>query len=134
MEQKCASSKYCRLHYTTGKRCEKHKEYQRNQKRRKLEAQQLVLSSVDDKVETKSSEPSKDTVKARKRRQRYRERGLCSRCGQEPPVEGGIRCLPCRDKAAQYSREAYVRRNEKLKQATKALFEKKPDLLDSLQG
>lgn len=44
----------------------------------------------------------------------YRERleaGLCTACGQRPPVDGIKRCKPCREIAREYERErAAVRR------------------------
>ena len=46
-----------------------------------------------------------------KRRQKARlEAGLCIRCGQRPPVEGGTTCQPCRDKRQAAERKQYAER------------------------
>ena len=45
-----------------------------------------------------------------KRRQKARtEAGLCIRCGDRPPAEGGMTCTPCRDKRQAAERRAVSR-------------------------
>ena len=46
-----------------------------------------------------------------KRRQKARiAAGLCIRCGNNPPVDGGITCLTCRDKRQAAERQKYEQR------------------------
>ena len=45
-----------------------------------------------------------------KRQKARREAGLCIRCGQHPPVEGGTTCGPCRDKRQAAERHEYAER------------------------
>ena len=46
-----------------------------------------------------------------KRRQKARvEAGLCIRCGDRPPVEGGTTCAPCREKRQAAERRQYAER------------------------
>ena len=46
-----------------------------------------------------------------KRRQTERiEAGLCIRCGQRPPAEGGTTCQPCRDKRQAAEQQQYAER------------------------
>ena len=48
-----------------------------------------------------------------KRRQEARtEAGLCIRCGDRPPAEGGMTCAPCRDKRQAAERRQYRDRRE----------------------
>ena len=49
-------------------------------------------------------------AQSRKRQKARREAGLCIRCGQHPPVEGGTTCGPCRDKRQEAERQQYEER------------------------
>ena len=49
-------------------------------------------------------------AQSRKRQKARREAGLCIRCGQHPPVEGGTTCGPCRDKRQAAERQQYEER------------------------
>ena len=46
----------------------------------------------------------------KKRRCRRREAGLCTSCGEAPPVEGGRSCEPCREARRAAERELYAAR------------------------
>ena len=45
-----------------------------------------------------------------KRQKARREAGLCIRCGQHPPAEGGVTCAPCRDRCQAAERQQYAER------------------------
>ena len=42
---------------------------------------------------------------ARRRRERFRKLGLCSRCGKVPPPKGFKICEPCRERQRKYHRK-----------------------------
>ena len=46
----------------------------------------------------------------RKRRRERREAGLCTRCGDRPPLEGSVACEPCREARRAAERELYAER------------------------
>ena len=48
--------------------------------------------------------------RSRKRRRDRREAGLCTSCGDAPPVEGGRSCEPCREARRAVERELYAAR------------------------
>ena len=48
--------------------------------------------------------------RSRKRLHARLEAGLCTRCGREPPVEGGTTCEPCREVRRAAERERYPAR------------------------
>ena len=58
-------------------------------------------------VETKRSSAR---AQSRKRQKARREAGLCIRCGQRPPAEGGVTCAPCRDRRQAAERQQYAER------------------------
>lgn len=47
---------------------------------------------------------------SRKRRNSRRDAGLCTRCGRNPPVEGGLACEPCLVSKRDADRELYTAR------------------------
>ena len=47
---------------------------------------------------------------SRKRREARLAAGICTRCGRNPPVEGGTTCEPCKVSRRQVEREAYAAR------------------------
>ena len=49
-------------------------------------------------------------AKSKRRQHERREAGLCIRCGQHPPAEGGTTCAPCRDRRQAAERQQYVER------------------------
>ena len=49
-------------------------------------------------------------AQSRKRQKARREAGLCIRCGQHPPLEGGTTCARCRDKRQAAERQQYAER------------------------
>ena len=49
----------------------------------------------------------------RKRRRERREAGLCTRCGDHPPLEGSVACEPCREVRRAAERELYAARRAK---------------------
>ena len=49
-------------------------------------------------------------AKSRRRQQARRAAGLCTRCGDNPPDEGGTTCAPCRDKRQAAERQQYEER------------------------
>ena len=49
-------------------------------------------------------------AQSKKRQKARRDAGLCMRCGQHPPVEGGSTCAPCRDRRQVAELELYSAR------------------------
>ena len=49
-------------------------------------------------------------AKSMRRQKARKEAGLCIRCGERPPVEGGTTCTPCRDKRQAAERRHYAER------------------------
>ena len=49
-------------------------------------------------------------AKSKRRQKVRREAGLCIRCGQRPPAEGGTTCAPCREKRQAAERRQYAGR------------------------
>jgi len=49
-------------------------------------------------------------LNSQRRQKARREAGLCIRCGEQPPVEGGTTCAPCRDKRQAAERRQYRER------------------------
>ena len=49
-------------------------------------------------------------LKSKRRQKARREAGLCIRCGEQPPVEGGTTCAPCRDRRQAAERQQYHER------------------------
>ena len=49
-------------------------------------------------------------AKSRRRQKARIEAGLCVRCGQRPPSEGGTTCAPCRDRRQAVERRQYAER------------------------
>ncbi len=50
--------------------------------------------------------------KSRRRQKARRDAGLCIRCGQHPPAEGGTTCTPCRDSRQAAERQHYAERRD----------------------
>ncbi len=51
-----------------------------------------------------------DRAKSRRRQKERIEAGLCIRCGQNPSVDGGTTCTPCREKRQAAERRQYAER------------------------
>ena len=49
-------------------------------------------------------------AKSKKRQKERLDAGLCIRCGNNPPADGGITCAPCRDKRRAAERRQYAER------------------------
>ena len=49
-------------------------------------------------------------AKSKRRQKARKEAGLCIRCGQRPPAEGGTTCAPCREKRQAAERRQYASR------------------------
>ncbi len=49
-------------------------------------------------------------ARGRRRREAWREAGLCLRCGNPPAVEGGTICSPCQEKRRAKARRKYAER------------------------
>ena len=47
---------------------------------------------------------------SKRRKDSRREAGMCTRCGERPPVEGGATCEPCRVSRREANREIYAAR------------------------
>ena len=47
---------------------------------------------------------------SKRRKDSRREANLCTRCGQRPPVEGGVTCEPCRVSRREANKEIYAAR------------------------
>ena len=45
-----------------------------------------------------------DMAGTKEQREEWKRIGLCSKCGKNRPVEGGLTCQECRDKQKGYSR------------------------------
>ena len=69
----------------------------------------------------KQGDPRKlKNLKARERWRLYKEKGLCPRCGKEPPTSGRTSCTGCLQKIRQYKAQQKSKRTAQAEQTEKA--------------
>ncbi|KAI1424217.1 hypothetical protein F5Y12DRAFT_753694 [Xylaria sp. FL1777] len=124
--QKCEARVHCyNLAVFGRKMCSKHLEVYSRASREKREAEERLLSVIDQDAHSTTKKKRNEATREyhRRRSERLKASGLCVSCGKNPAKETIFKCSHCADKFRKYGQRYKACRKEKLKKASNKLLE-----------